>query len=720
MQTDGAANRWHRFVLHAGAIALFAAVIGLPINDLFKYGVLLAAVVVVFAGSVSSSAKRWGLAFLLAAVVIAGHFLFPAPRIEEGFNAFFPVVPGGVQSSLQQDVQLELTAQFNAQYPPEKRCDDPARGCWRPDRSPAIDGYSFSADAIYDHPEFSRRVTGIGFSDPVWLRTGTINEIIYNWPDNQSDVKKFERDRRSVNFLDRFRVTFPMFVAWRFPAEFAGSNLCWYGIVLWEKTGGGFETLRHDDFSCRELRTEDTGRTIYAASILRDAQLAVTLRPSWSIALRRAIESGLTLAGVLGIGLLLVTLQRRRLLLPATLIGLTAAVAFVTDNHFIGGFRPLDGGDDGIVYEGFARDIVRHLLAGDIIAALRGEEAVYYFTPGFRYFRVIERFIFGDTFLGYFSTILLLPFLVMTLARRFMPTRWALALVLLFTATPAGVLFGSSLSDYVSAAARGYGDPFAFALLLSGFLLIAPRAGEMQSNTCRAFFGAALLAMATFCRPNLLLASAMMMACASFLTLSRREWPRLVALLLGFATLAVSPLHNYVFGNSTILFSDNVNQPQTLLMPPLDYLIAARDMVTLNFGSTYVARAFTQLGRWLGGPHYLLATIPLNLAGFLVLIRVGVFGRTYDPWLRAVALSALLQHGIGICYVNYDRYNLVTWLLTAIVSAVWLQAEGLPLLARRRPDFYAWLANAPGTVRFGNGLNRLQQRFDFYGPSQST
>ena len=62
----------------------------------------------------------------------------------------------------------------------------------------------------------------------------------------------------------------------------------------------------------------------------------------------------------------------------------------------------------------------------------------------------------------------------------------------------------------------------------------------------------------------------------------------------------------------------------------------------------------------------------------------------------------------------------MTWLLTAIVSAVWLQAEGLPLLARRRPDFYAWLANAPGTVRFGNGLNRLQQRFDFYGPSQST
>jgi hypothetical protein len=720
MQTGGATNGWRRFILRAGVIALAGAIVGLPINDLFKYGLLLAAAVVVFAGAVSCEAKRWTFAIALAAIVVAAHVLFPAPRIDEGFNAFVPPAAGAPSTFLPPDVERGLTAQYNTQYPPETRCEDLARGCWRPDRSVTMDGFAFSADAIYDRSEFSRRVTGIGFSDPVWLRTGMINELIYNWLDNISDVKRFSRDRRSLNFLDRFHVTLPMFVAWRFPADFAGSNLCWHGIVFWEKSGGGFETLKHDDFACRELRAEDTGRTIYAASILRDAQLAVTLRPAWGVALRRAVESGLTLAGVLGIGLLLITVQRRRLLLPATLIALTVAVTFFTDNHFIGGYRPLDSGDDGIQYEGFARDIVLNLLAGNFVAALRGEEAIYYFTPGFRYFRVIERFIFGDTFFGYFSTILVLPLLVLALARRFMPARWALGLVLLFTATPVGVLFGSSLSDYVSAASRGYGDPFAFVLLLAGFVLIVRPPGEMQSRITGAFFGAFLLAMATFCRPNLLLASVMMMACASFLAVRHQQWPRLVALLLGFATLAVSPLHNYVFGNSTILFSDNINQPQTLLMPPLDYLIAARNMVTLDFSSSYIPRAFAQLGRWLGGPHYLLATIPLNLAGFLVLIRIGVFGRTCDPWLRSVALAALLQHGIGICYVNYDRYNLVTWLLTALVSAVWLQAEGLPFMARWWPGFYTWMANAPGTIRFGNWLNRLQQRADFYDLPGST
>ena len=713
MQTGDAASGWQRFWLRAGLIALACAVIGLPVNDLFLYGLLLVVTVLAFAGSVSADARRWAGAIVLAAVVVAGHVLFPAPRIEEGFNLFLPVERGTPPSALPEDVLRGLTQQFNRQYPPENRCDDQSRGCWRPERGPMMDGFAFSADAIYDRAEFSRRVTGIGFSDPAWLRIGAINELIYNWPDNQSDIKRFERDRKSLNVLDRFRVTFPLFIVYRFPADFTGSDLCWRGIVFWEKPVGGFETLAHGDFACRALRSEDAGKRIFAASVLRDAQLAMTLRATWNVQLRRAFELGLTLAGVLGISLLLIRVQRRRLSLPVVLIGLTAAVTFFTDNHFIGGFRPMDGGDDGYTYEGYARAIVRNLLSGNFIAALRGEESVYYFTPGFRYFRALERFIFGDTFLGYFSAILLLPFLLLMLARRFMPSRWALGLVLLFVATPAGILFGSSLTDYLTAASRGYGDPFAFVLLLAGFVLIVPAKPDARAKSCSALFGAFLLAMTTFCRPNLLLASAMMMLCASFFAMRTKEWTRLAALFAGFATLAVSLLHNYAFGNSLILFSDNVNQPQTLLMPPLDYLRAALDMATLNFRSEYVSRAFAQLGRWLGGPHYLMAAIPFNLAGFLVLLRVGVFGRMYDPMLRAVALATTLQHGIGICYVNYDRYNLVTWLLTALVSAVWLQAEGLPLLARRWPSFYARLANAPGTVWFGNWLTRLQQTFDF-------
>ena len=73
-----------------------------------------------------------------------------------------------------------MAAEFDARYPPARRCDPKTGGCWRgrpfPDRA-----YAFSGDGLFGRPEFSRRVSHIGFSDPVWARLGFINDLNYNW-----------------------------------------------------------------------------------------------------------------------------------------------------------------------------------------------------------------------------------------------------------------------------------------------------------------------------------------------------------------------------------------------------------------------------------------------------------------------------------------------------------------------------------------------------------
>ena len=594
----------------------------------------------------------------------------PAPRIDEGFQLFLP--GPALERTLPADVARVLTAQFNAQYPPEKRCDDPARGCWRPDATRG--GFSFSSDGIYDRSPLSRRVLDIGFSDPVDLRIGEINEIIYNRPDNWSDIKRFERDRKSLNLFDRYRVTFPLFVVWRFPADFAGSNLCWRGTLLWQGAGERYDTVTHPQMTCRTLRPEDAGRNIFAVSIAPEPKLAATLRSTVKIQLQRALEFGLTLLGVMAILLLLVRVERRRVLLPVTLITLAVILTIVVDWQFIGGYRPLDAGDDGYTHEGFGRHIVRHLLAGDIVAALRGEEAIYYFAPALRYWRTLERFLFGDTFLGYFSIILLLPFLVLALARRFLPRRWALAFVLIFVAVPVGTAFGSSLVDYAVWASRGFADPLGFALLFAGLILVVPPDRQTPA-AARAFFGALLLAMATICRPNFLLASATMMLASVIMAFAHRQFARAGALVFGFAALALSPLHNYVFGASLIPFTNNVGHVDIFLMSPMDYLRAGGELVQLDFSGSYLRRAVTQLMSWLSGAHQVTAAIPLHAAAVLILAWVALFGRRFDPWLRIVALATLLQHGIGVCYLNNARYNLGTWLLTALVASAWLVAR---------------------------------------------
>ena len=102
--------------------------------------------------------------------------------------------------------------------------------------------------------------------------------------------------------------------------------------------------------------------------------------------------------------------------------------------------------------------MAQQLLVGDVVRALEGLEPVFYFTPGSRYLRTVEHLIFGETYLGYVSLLLLLPFLVFCLFRRYFTARTAIAMAVIFIAIPIGALFGSTFYIYVKHAAHGFGD----------------------------------------------------------------------------------------------------------------------------------------------------------------------------------------------------------------------------------------------------------------------
>jgi hypothetical protein len=667
-------------------LAMVVVAIGLPINDRFDYAVLLVAAVMVCVGVIKAMPSRWVAAAGLAALMAAAHVLLPPPRIMEGHNVFLPGPDAARKSGLPREVFDFVDKTFAAQYPPEKNCHDPRRGCWRLERSAAQDGFAFSSDGFFDRGNYSRRVTGIDFSDPVHARLGVVNDLIYNWSPNESDVERFSRDRHSFNLFDRFHMRFPLYLMYRFPAAFVGSTLCWRGNVLWEGADEHFDVLSHRDMGCREIAPADAGRRIYAVSIKLDHPLAMQLKPTWRVWLRDGFTNALTLLGVLGILGLLVRVAPRKLVWPAILIGLSFIVITIDDVNFLGGLRPLDAGDDGMTYEGYARIMLRALLSGDLAGMLRGDESVYYFTPGFRYFSMLGHIVFGETYLGYLSLVLALPFLVYALFRRFLPEKWATVIVLGFVGTPVGALFGSAFLYYVKWAARGFADSCGYILLIAGIVALVPRLEEAKAPPAAAgFCGAFLIAAGTFVRPNVALVAGVVIAGAILFSLWQGRLARAAAILVGFATLIVSPLHNWVFGHSTVLFSDNVSQPQTLVMPPTEYFKAAADILHLHLASDHVIAAIKKLAWWLSGPGNIYAMIPLNAAAVATLVRVGFFGRRFDPWLRLIALGTLLEHGTGICYADWDRYHLVTWLLTALVASAWLHEEGLPWFDRRFP-----------------------------------
>jgi hypothetical protein len=716
--------------LKLAALLLGVAALGLPVNDLFRYALLVIATVLVVAGTVSPRVAPWLAALAAVALCVLGQILFAAPRIAEGHNVFLvddaevsaharesgnpgsgsPLARGrtdrgsALVAGLPRAAFRLMAAEFDATYPPARRCARTQVGCWRGQSFPE-QTFAFSADGIFDRAAYSRRVTGIDFSDPVWLRLGFINELGYNWNSQVSDVVRARRDRRSLAFLHQWTLAMPWFVLYRFPAEFVGSALCWRGEVLWEGADGNFEPVTHADMQCRTLTPADVGRDIFGVAIAHE--LAMRLVPTWHLRLRQLVEPGLALIGSVAALALLVRVRPRRVVLPFALIAVTLVVAMFNDASFLGGVRPFDSGDDGLVYDGYARMMLRQLIAGDVAGALKGVEPVFYFTPGLRYLRAAEHLIFGESYLGYLSLVLLLPFLVFALFRRFLPLRWALALTLVFAAVPVGVLFGSSLLQYVKWAARGFADPAAYIFFLAAFVLLLGRLGEGPRDRFDRAFGAGLLfALALFVRPNIAPAAGILLAGAGLAALAQRQYRRVAGLVAGFAAVLGMALHNWVYGGALVLFTTTAELPRLLVMPPSAYLAALAELAHFDVAGEHVARALRQIAGWLAGPSEAIAMAPLNAAAILVLLRVALW-RGADPWLRLTALATLAQHCVALFYPADGRYHYLTWLLTLLVVAAWLHGEGLDLVRRWFPHFSARVAKHPASLALARGLDRM-------------
>jgi hypothetical protein len=687
---------WRRWA----ALALAAAAVGLPINHLFGYALLVVAAVVIFTGEVTARWQSWLAAAAVVAIAIAGEVFLGPPRIEEGHNLFRPGGPNNVlQRGLPPDVYRFMAAEYAALYPKDK-----GSGGGFPART-----FAFSADGIFESPQYSRRVATIDFSDPVWLRLGFINEVRYN-DFGDAGLERRARDRRFWMGWRRWHLLLPWFVMYQMPAEFVGSELCWRGTLLWEGDGGQFAALQQPGGACRSIQAKDAGRRIFGVAI-KPGTLAMSLDPPLKVKLQRLGKSGLMLLGVLAALALLVRWRPRRTILPFMLIGASLLVIAIDDLSFIGGWRPFDGGDDGLVYEGWGRLIAQHLLHGNIMQALRGQESVFYFGgPGLRYFVALERFLFGDTHLGYLALILLFPMVCFALFRRFLPERWALVLIVSFILVPVGALFGSAFFHYSAWAARGFAGPAAAVFFVCGLLpLLGATDAGPSTRLAPACGGALLFALAVCVRPNLAPMVGMLLGGAGFAALYRRQWARLAGLCIGFVPVLSMALHNWVFGGVLVPFSSNATLAQLLLMPPSAWPLALWELLRLDIHGPHLTRAGAQIVTWLSGPAKSPLLIPLHALGIIILLRVAGWGRGYDPWLRLLAGAALAQHLINLCYAIVPRYFYLTWLMTALVDVVWFKAEGRDLLRHWLPGWYERAAKLRASARLAAALDWLQR-----------
>jgi hypothetical protein len=350
------------------------------------------------------------------------------------------------------------------------------------------------------------------------------------------------------------------------------------------------------------------------------------------------------------------------------------------------------------------------VLHGNWLEALRGGESVFYYGgPGLRYFRAIEKLVFGETYLGYLSLVLLFPFALFMLWRRFLSPRWALCLTLLFVATPAGILFGTSFIQYASLAARGFADPAAYILFVCGLIpLVGASAAGPQTRFLGAIGAGLLLACAIFMKPIVAPAVGVLLAGAGIAALSQGKWSRLAGLCFGFAPVLLMPLHNWYFGGRLVLFSSNANLPSLLVMPPRAWGAALCELLHGQWTAPHLRQAAAQILGWLSGPSHIAALAPLGAVA-VVLVAFVALGNRFKGWLRLIALATLTQHAVALFYATTPRYHFLTWLLTLTVLCVWLREAALPWLRLRYPGAWQRAAGRLETMRLARWIAAVQR-----------
>ena len=131
---------------------------------------------------------------------------------------------------------------------------------------------------------------------------------------------------------------------------------------------------------------------------------------------------------------------------------------------------------------------------------------------------------------------------------------------------------------------------------------------------------------------------------------------------------------------------------------------ALGELLHLDPGGQHVRMWLLQWGRWLAGPSESFLMIPLHAAAIVVLVRVAARG-AFDPWLRLIAVAALVQHTVAWFYLSSDRYYYLVWFLTLLVCMVWVRDEGFGLLQRMLPRVTRGLERHPASARLERVLD---------------
>ena len=649
-----------------GVVFLIIITIGLPINKLPFYILFIFALIIITQNKPKSSTKNWLIAIALVLLInIVNSFILPTLKIEEGFNYFVYNKRGEVlEKNLPPPIFHFMKKALRDEYPKQGPCEDKDY-CW----GDAIkykgpkEVFAFSGDAIWQKPKYSRIVDNIYFNNQQELRIDVINSDEANWLDLWP--------KRSIIA----RTQIPYFVMYEFPKEAIGGKLCWRGDILWEIDKDvfkyfGYQNLDPTIAQCTKLPPKAIGKRIFGISISSQKRLSIHFKPNKNIKKYLLIKKIVKFTGVFLILLLLINIPFKRIdLLAPTIFFIIGAsiipywIMFLNYQNAIPFIEYLIG-SDGIVHNQYAREIVKNLLKGDIIEALRGNENIFYFMPGMRYFIAMGKIFFGDTNYG----LLLMLFSFIVILWKFI--RYYLSLpisILIFTAffcTNKTINFWLSFNCYFRIIVGGYPGTVSYAFLLAGLFAIITKFDKLKSFSWYGFWGALSLALAIFLRPNLAFMILVFLSLLAIHLIKNRRYLDLIYICIGFSFVILIPYHNWYFGKKFVPLTSSAFIKANYIIPISTYVKAFKELLSFNTSNPAIITILNYSSLWIRNELYFIM--------FMLFILGTLFKKILKnlPLIRFLAIGLLVQHITLNIWHNHTRYSNIVWLLTFIVTLI--------------------------------------------------
>lgn len=656
-------------------LILLVAVLIPPINALFRLALMMAGLLFLFFSQQKADGRRIALVSLAMIALIAIRVNLPIAQVEERSHVF--LTQGQPQSepwraTLPHPVLADFAQTFNRAYPAGQRCNPATYGCWQYFAWPT-EPVGWSSDNFWQRAkDISRLNRFIDIHDLLTARLGAFNELTFNWYNKDADGNPLSDIRRE---------TAPFWLELTLPPEAEGGTLCWQG-ALWRETGADKKAVSslnrefHETPSCETLSLASSAQKIWVGFI--DPQEKTSLTLDWTASQKAWRVLDLALAS-LGVFCLVFFSLRPRWKALAYGTGLTLAAALIFAFHnpsLLLGVIPYGGGDDGLVHSSYGREITRALFNGDWMKALRGGEDVFYFMPGLRYVIALENIVFGEMRYGEAMAVLFFPLLIWRLFKQLDIEFWTLPTLALGLLPYAVNVIGGAYPSLIDLSSRSMAEPVGYSLWLAGLLLATRGIRNPTSPATGLWFSAGLLwALATFVRPNLVVASVLSIVFCAIVLLRHKKVFNILFLGAGFSAIAVCLLHNMYFGSQFVLLTSAGEHHTNLLVPLSTYMNATSAIASGAWHDPAVLSVLKQGARWLGNSYttqlrdmaLVAAFHSLILASLSYLLIKRVWKKQIEQTTGLLLFSALGLHLPLFFFHPDNRYAMLAWFVTFIL-----------------------------------------------------